>query len=284
MRRSASKEREVEVRRKLLGQLRIDHGRRVVRGCVLPRVLIESAPFFYDRVLIGDRDQDFDGSVRKGLRDRQLIEVQGIVVVNRAPQELSQVLDSRFIRRGRPMDRGQFGEGRPGEIGGESPLQHDPVSDPLQRQPLARGGGIRHGANSQVSDCPGAVKRTQADALAKNQSWLAKVRPFWVIYLTKPPDGRTHNDEGDRGAGGGLAGDGFAVPGQPSPHSAGNPRADPGDGPQARLPAEPLCRGVDAQPAPGQASDRPADSRGDLCLRPTRRMAEFPVGHAGGKC
>src|ERR1019366_9033651 len=71
-----------EVGREPLWKHREDFGGGINRGGVCPRMVIYGGAFFYDRVDVRHRDENLRCTTRELLRDRKLIEVERIIVVD----------------------------------------------------------------------------------------------------------------------------------------------------------------------------------------------------------
>ena len=93
-----------EVGREPLRKHRKDFGGGINRGGVGPRVAIDSRAFFYDRVDVRHRDENLYRAARELLRDRKLIEVERIIVVDRGPQQAPKISQRRIRRGGRVRD------------------------------------------------------------------------------------------------------------------------------------------------------------------------------------
>ena len=74
-----------EIGRQLLGKHREDLPRGIDRSGVLPRVLVDRRALFHEGVHVGDGDADLHRAARKNLRDGELVQVAGVVVVDRSP-------------------------------------------------------------------------------------------------------------------------------------------------------------------------------------------------------
>ena len=79
--------------REPLGEHGEDLGRGIDRGRVVPRVLVDGRTLGDPGVDVRDRDQDPDAAIVERLRHRELVEVAGVVVVDRGPEEAPQVAD-----------------------------------------------------------------------------------------------------------------------------------------------------------------------------------------------
>ena len=60
---------------------------------------------------VGDGHQNFHLLIRQGLRHRQLVQVQGIIVVNGCPKQVAQVYPGRFRPTIHWLHRLQFPKG-----------------------------------------------------------------------------------------------------------------------------------------------------------------------------
>ncbi len=116
-----------ELRRQALRKHRIDPGRGVDRRRVDAGVAVDGRASGHQRVDVGDRDPQTKGAVGPALADRQLVEVPRIVVVDRAPRELPQVLHGRRARGARDGAELVLHGGR--ELGFEPLLPHHAVGD-----------------------------------------------------------------------------------------------------------------------------------------------------------
>ena len=79
-----------EVGRELFWKHREDFGGGINRGGVCPRVVIDSRALSYDRVYVRHRDEN-PHCAAELLRDRKLIEVERIIVVDRRPRQMPKV-------------------------------------------------------------------------------------------------------------------------------------------------------------------------------------------------
>ena len=70
-------------------------GRRVVL-----RERVNRRGSSHEGIHVGNRDEDFHPAVGQGLGDRELIEVERVVVVNGRPEQSTQLADGRNLRRG----------------------------------------------------------------------------------------------------------------------------------------------------------------------------------------
>jgi hypothetical protein len=97
-----------QIGRQTLGQHREDHARGVHRRRVQRRMTIDRRSFRHRRIHVGDRDQHLDVTRWKRLRHRELVEITRIIVVDRAPQQRSQVADRFFGGGRRALDRARL--------------------------------------------------------------------------------------------------------------------------------------------------------------------------------
>ena len=107
-------------------------GGGVDRRGVGPGVVVGGAARLDQGVDVGDGHENAGGTVWQRFGDRQLVEVQGIVVVNGTPHEVAQVAGLAIARqhwRHQPVDLGEH-LGR--KVRQQSPLEHDAVSNLLQ--------------------------------------------------------------------------------------------------------------------------------------------------------
>ena len=65
-------------------------------------VRIDGRVLLDEGIHVGDGHQNLHLLIRQGLGHRQLVQVQGIIVVNRCPEQVAQVLVGRFRP---PVDR-----------------------------------------------------------------------------------------------------------------------------------------------------------------------------------
>jgi hypothetical protein len=63
-------------------------------------VSVDRGTFFYQRVDVGDGNEDFNRTARHGFSNRELIEIAGIVVIDRRPEQTAQIAHSGAGRRG----------------------------------------------------------------------------------------------------------------------------------------------------------------------------------------
>ena len=125
-----------------LGQHRKDDAWRVDRRRVVRGMPIDRRTLRHRRIDVRDRHEDSDVSARQRLGDRQLVEIAGIVVVDRAPRQRAQVARRRLGRARRPRQRRHLGELGRREIGIETASAHR--LDGNRAQPCAMGSGVGH--------------------------------------------------------------------------------------------------------------------------------------------
>ena len=89
------------VRRQLFGQHRKDVDAGVDRRAVGERVLVDRRALRHERIDVGDGDDEPDIAVGQPLRDLDLVEIARLVVVDRRPGLVAQVLRRRVDGRGR---------------------------------------------------------------------------------------------------------------------------------------------------------------------------------------
>ena len=89
-----------EVGRELFGQHREDFGRRVHRSGVVTRVRVDGGAGLHQCVHVRDGHADSDRVSGKGIRDRQLIQIAGVIVVDGRPHNIRQVANPRGIAIG----------------------------------------------------------------------------------------------------------------------------------------------------------------------------------------
>ena len=70
---------------------------------------VDCAIFFYQRVDVGDGDEDFHRTTH-GFGNRELIEIAGIVVIDRRPEQAAQIENRGTGRRGGLRDLVGFGD------------------------------------------------------------------------------------------------------------------------------------------------------------------------------
>ena len=61
---------------------------------------VDRGTFFYQCVDVGDGNQDFHRTARLGYGDRKLIEITGIVVIDRRPEQAAHIANRSAGRRG----------------------------------------------------------------------------------------------------------------------------------------------------------------------------------------
>ena len=128
-----------EIGRQLLGEHGEDLGGGIDRGGVVPGVVVDRRALLDDGVHIRDRDKDLYRTLRHRLGDGELVQITGVVIVDRRPGEVTQVARSPGTAgRSRP-DIVELGERRAGEVGQQSPFDHRPMSDPPQSGALQAG-------------------------------------------------------------------------------------------------------------------------------------------------
>ena len=81
----------------------------------MPGVHVDRRQSVDDRIHVGDGHEHFDLVAGQGLGDRQLIEVPRVIVIDRGPEQVSQVADA-VLARGRGFDSSDFGQGIGGEV------------------------------------------------------------------------------------------------------------------------------------------------------------------------
>ena len=75
------------------------------------RMIVDGRAFLDERVHVCNGDQHLDIAARQSLGNRELVEVQGVVIVDGAPQELTQIADRIGARLGRCIQPVELGEG-----------------------------------------------------------------------------------------------------------------------------------------------------------------------------
>jgi hypothetical protein len=94
---------------------------------------VDRGVFFHQRIDIRDGDQDPDGAVLRGLRDRELIEIARVVVVDRRPLEAAKVAELGAGSRRSRCDAVGLGDDGSGKVREQPALLHRVVRDPSQR-------------------------------------------------------------------------------------------------------------------------------------------------------
>src|SRR6185436_5018513 len=102
-------------------------------------------------VHVGDRDPHAGRAPRRRLRDRELVEVLRVVVVDRDPQQGPQVADALVLGGRRPRDLLQLGLGLAREVGLETALDHGTAGDRAQIVSVAAPLRL-HGAASPINN------------------------------------------------------------------------------------------------------------------------------------
>ena len=148
-----------EIGRELFGQHRKDPARRVDRRRVRLRVAVDGRVARDERVDVRDGDEDPHRAARERLRDRELIEVTRVVVVDRRPQEAAEVANRAAGARRRRGDGGRLGEDGGREVREESALEHRASRDGTE-EVAARGRGGIHEAQTRT-DASGAMPWSQ---------------------------------------------------------------------------------------------------------------------------
>jgi hypothetical protein len=69
-----------------------------------------SPNLFYQRVDICYSDEDFHRPIRHRLSNRELIEIEGIVVIDRRPEQMGEIANHGAGRRGGVRDPVGFGD------------------------------------------------------------------------------------------------------------------------------------------------------------------------------
>lgn len=93
----------------------------------------------HERIDVRDRDPDADGASLAPLRYRQLIQIEGIVVIDGGPEQLSQVTD--FTRRrlsGGTLESTRLARGGGGKFRQQSALEHCGPRETPKYLPSAR--------------------------------------------------------------------------------------------------------------------------------------------------
>ena len=121
-----------DVGRQLFGQHREDACRGVDGRGVGARVLVDRRAIRHRRIHVGDRHEDGDRAVRQRLRDRELIEIARIVVVDRRPEMVAHVAHGRRGLARRTVDRLRLGDRGGRELRRQAVLHHGAAGDVLQ--------------------------------------------------------------------------------------------------------------------------------------------------------
>ena len=100
-----------KVGRQLLWQHRKNFGGRVDGSGVGSRVVVNRGILYDQRVDVGDGDEDFHSTVCCLVRNRKLIEIAGIVVINRTPKQAPQIANRCAGRDGRIRNPVGLGKG-----------------------------------------------------------------------------------------------------------------------------------------------------------------------------
>ncbi len=158
-----------EVGGKLLGKHRKDLGGRVNGRGVGPRVTVDRGALLDDRVDVGHRDEDPHRAAVGWRRDRELIEIARIVVVDRRPQQAAKVAERSAGGGRRSRDCVALRHSRDGEIRQQAPLMHRLSRDVLEPVP-ARRGFLIHRRNHT---CPAAWS-TERRVYLRRVALLAK--------------------------------------------------------------------------------------------------------------
>ena len=116
-----------------------EHGegvpRRVDRGRVDAGVGVQGGAGVHGTADVGDRHEDPRPPVAGVLRHRELVEVERVVVVDRAPEEVAQV-GGLPVRRRLRREGARLGQRRRREVRLEAELDHGGAGDPQQQRPL----------------------------------------------------------------------------------------------------------------------------------------------------
>jgi hypothetical protein len=118
-----------EVGGKPFGQHGKGLGRRVDRGRVGLRVSVDGRPLGHQSVHVRDRHQHPDRAVRQRLRHGELVKVERLVVVDRGPAQVTQVVHRRRGRERRTHLR-QLSHHRGRKVGLQAAVEHRLVRDP----------------------------------------------------------------------------------------------------------------------------------------------------------
>ena len=97
-----------EIGRQALRQHRENARRGVDRGRVEPGMVVNRRTLFDQRIDVGNGHQQLHRTVRQHFADRQLVQVQRIVVVDRTPRQAGQIVNGRGSLATGAGDRGQL--------------------------------------------------------------------------------------------------------------------------------------------------------------------------------
>ena len=123
-----------EIGREPLGQHREDLRRRVDRGRVGARVIVNRRAARHQRVDVGNRHAHDGAAIGARLGDAQLIEIARVVVVDRAPQQRRQI--AQVVTGGRRIgNRPCLRHRAPRKLRLQAALDHDAAGDRLKTGP-----------------------------------------------------------------------------------------------------------------------------------------------------
>ena len=152
-RRSSTLVQRREIGRQLLRQHRKDFRGGIDGGRVGPRVVVDRGVFPDQRIDVRDRDEDFHRAARRGFGDRELIQILGIVVVDRRPKQAAQIANLRAGRLGGlryPVCLGDDGQRK---VRQQSALEHRVVRDGLESTPAVSVSGCHYREKRPPSGC-----------------------------------------------------------------------------------------------------------------------------------
>ncbi len=104
----------------------------------MPGVIVDRRALVDDCVDVGHGDQEARLSPAQVLGDRELIEVAGVVVVDRAPEQLAEIADLA-LWRGRPLDPVELLLDGGGEFGLQTTVDHGLLGDVGEKRVMRAG-------------------------------------------------------------------------------------------------------------------------------------------------
>ena len=97
---------------------------------------VDRGTLFHGGVDVGDGDENLHHTARHRLRNGELVEVAGIVVVDRGPEETAQVADRRAWLGGGFRAGLRLRQGRRREVRQQAMLDHCPTGNALEPAPV----------------------------------------------------------------------------------------------------------------------------------------------------
>jgi hypothetical protein len=111
-------------------------------------MIVKCRPLFDHCVNVGNGDKDLGGPVRQGFGNGKLVQIARVIVVDGAPEEVSEITRRFFRSHRRPVDSVELGERLGRKIRNKSPFKHRPVGDSLQDGAVLPVVWVRHSFTS----------------------------------------------------------------------------------------------------------------------------------------